>query len=122
MEYDAARKVFCLEDDEGVEITVPARMEVCGRCDGHGTHTNPSIDGHGITMDEWRGPEWDDESREAYLSGRYDVTCGTCQGTNVVPVPDLRSVSAAVRRQVRAWQRDEAQVRAEARHEAQMGY
>jgi hypothetical protein len=122
MEYDAERKVFLLEGDDGTEITVPACMEVCGRCQGHGTHTNPAIDGHGITMAEWNGPDWDDDARAGYLSGQYDVTCETCGGANVVPVPDLDRVSGDVRRQVAATLESEARYRAEARHEAQMGY
>jgi len=81
---------FTFENDEGEEITVqlPGRFEVCDRCDGHGTHTNPNIDGHGITEDEWNGPDWDDESRETYLSGGYDVTCEECHGERVVLVVD----------------------------------
>ena len=75
------------DDDEEVEI--PSRFEVCDRCAGRGTHVNPNIDGHGITADEWWGPDWDDESREMYLSGGYDVTCQECDGARVVLVPDL---------------------------------
>jgi hypothetical protein len=78
------------EDDDGCETTVaaPGTFEVCGRCSGHGKHCNPNIDGHGISMEEWNGPSWDDESREAYMSGAYDVTCHDCKGKRVIEVID----------------------------------
>lgn len=84
-------KTFVYEDDDGVEheVELPGAYEVCPRCRGEGTHVNPSIDGNGITMDEWWGPDWDDESREAYMSGGYDVTCHECAGVRVVWDVDL---------------------------------
>lgn len=70
------------------ELELPARWAICDRCGGDGTHVNPSIDGHGITADEWNGPDWDDESRDTYLSGGYDVPCeARCAGGRVL-VPD----------------------------------
>lgn len=77
-------------DDEGVEIEVviPAKHEVCNRCEGRGTHVNPAIDGHGITSEEWWGPDWDDDSREMYMTGGYDVPCYECGGKRVVLTPD----------------------------------
>lgn len=71
-------------DDDGCEITfdLPATYEVCRRCEGEGTHVNPNIDGHGITSEEWER-DWDDESRQAYFEGRYDVTCHECDGQRV---------------------------------------
>ena len=80
-----------LFDEEGEEeqVSLPAKMEVCGRCDGEGTHVNPAIDGNGISseqMDEWSSPDWD--FREEYMRGTYDVRCEECKGANVVPVVD----------------------------------
>lgn len=76
---------FYNEDDE--EVFINTAKEVCPRCRGEGTHVNPNIDGNGITADEWWN-EWDDESREMYISGGYDVVCEECGGKNVVDVPD----------------------------------
>lgn len=83
-----ARIVFTTYDDDGEEMIhyLPARMEVCDRCNGEGTHVNPAIDGNGITSEEMR--ELGDEFLEDYLGGRYDVTCEECKGANVVPVLD----------------------------------
>lgn len=81
---------FTYEDSAGNELVhiFPTKKEVCPRCEGEGRHVNPSIDGHGITAEEWLGPDWDDESRETYLAGGYDVPCYECKGLRVVDVPD----------------------------------
>ena len=80
-----------LYDDEGdeVEHELPARMEVCSRCEGHGTHLNPSIGEHAYTREEFE-ESFDEEGREEYFKrgGIYDVTCEECGGDNVVPVVD----------------------------------
>lgn len=72
---------FLFFDDEGVEneVQLPAHWVICSRCDGDGKHTNPSIDGHGITSEEW-AHDWTDEEREGYLGGAYDVVCAECHG------------------------------------------
>lgn len=74
-------------DDEGekVPVTFPAHYEVCDRCRGEGKHVNPSIDGHGISREEF---DEDPEFEEAYFAGRYDVTCEVCKGERVVLVED----------------------------------
>lgn len=79
---------FTYETDDGeeVEAVLPARMEVCTSCHGEGAHVNRNIDGNGITSSEWA--EWDEEDRETYMSGGYDVTCEECGGRNVVAVVD----------------------------------
>jgi hypothetical protein len=73
------------EEEEDREVAI--RFDVCGTCDGRGSHVNPSIDADGISGEEW-AHEWEEEDREAYLSGAYDVTCAECGGARVVPVPD----------------------------------
>jgi hypothetical protein len=59
------------------------RWAICDRCHGHGTVDHPAFS-NGISMDEWSGPDWDDESRENYLRGAYDVKCTAgCEGGKV---------------------------------------
>ena len=74
-------------DDEGfeVEIQLPAKYEVCSRCDGHGTHLNPSIGEHAYTAEEFED-SFDEEERAEYFKhgGRYDVRCEECNGDRVV--------------------------------------
>jgi len=72
------------------EITLPVKMEVCDRCQGHGFHLTPSIGEHAYSMRAFREAFPEDEDREEYFKrgGRYDVQCLTCKGRNVVPVVD----------------------------------
>ena len=77
------------EDEDGFEIEeyLKSKYEVCSRCRGEGKHTNPNIDGHGISSDEWEN-DWSDEDKEFYLSGGYDIECYECKGLRVVQVID----------------------------------
>jgi hypothetical protein len=93
-------------DDE--EHDLPTVYDVCSRCKGEGKHVNPGIDGHGITMDEWWGPDWDDESRDMYMSGGYDVTCYGCKGLRVVAVVDEDRLKRDDPELYRDWVRYEA--------------
>lgn len=81
--------VVVMLSDEGLEeeVAVPCHFEVCSTCDGRGRYVNPSIDAHGITAEEW-DRDWSYEERQEYLSGGYDVTCATCGGRRVEPVPN----------------------------------
>lgn len=73
-------------DDEENEIRIKTKYEVCPRCWGEGRHTNPSIDGNGITQSEM--DELGEDFAEDYFSGAYDVLCEECKGNRVVSVPD----------------------------------
>lgn len=103
------------------EIDVPEVFEVCGRCHGKGVHDHPAFS-NGITSAEWNGPDWDEDSREAYLSGRYDVSCEVCNGLRVVAVPDFDRLSPDLRARVDAHFEQESRFRAEERAERRMGY
>lgn len=74
------------DDDNETEVSFPIRFEVCNTCEGRGRHVDPNIDSNGITSDEWN--EWDDDEREGYMSGRYDITCLECHGDKVTPEID----------------------------------
>jgi len=67
-------------------LTLNAKYEVCPRCEGKGTHSNPSIDGNGITSSEM--DEMGEDFRDDYFSGTYDVRCYQCKGERVILVPD----------------------------------
>lgn len=88
--------LMCKEasDDEGFAWvtktkTIPTMKAVCPRCKGEGTHTNPDIDGDGLTQDDFI----DEDFRESYRSGVYDVTCEECEGLRVIDTPDLSYLS-----------------------------
>lgn len=79
---------FELED---VEHELPGKYEVCPRCDGRGAHVNPAIDGNGLTSEDFE----DEDFREGYFAGRYDVTCYDCKGLRVVMTPDVARLTDA---------------------------
>jgi hypothetical protein len=93
---------FTVEDEEtGEEVThqLPARFEVCGRCEGHGTHLNPNIGNHAYTREEFDEAFSDDEQRDEYFKrgGIYDVSCEECGGARVVAVLDEAALTDAQR-------------------------
>jgi hypothetical protein len=65
-------------------VTVPD--DWCERCRGKGT---VALHGIAITSEEWWGPDWDDESREAYLDGFYDTPCDVCGGSGRIDPEEL---------------------------------
>jgi len=101
-----------LHPETGDDIALPAKFEVCTRCEGAGSHVNPSIDGHGISAEQMAE---DPEFAEDYFAGVYDITCSVCGGERVVPRPDLSRWSFSQKRlyvrhlhQQEAWDREDA--------------
>jgi len=70
---------------EEVEVTLPTKFKVCPRCSGKGTHVNPSIDGNGLTQEDF---DQDPDFKADYLGGAYDVACYRCEGQRVIAVLD----------------------------------
>jgi adenine-specific DNA methylase len=106
------------EAGDEAEHELPARMEVCSDCEGHGTVLNESMRHHAYTAEEFR--EFDEEEVRAYFTrgGMYDVTCPTCGGANVVSVvdeerldPEQREAFEAFRKQEIEWANADAQDR-----------
>jgi RecJ-like exonuclease len=90
--------VITLFTEAGVEIEVslPAKFEVCPTCAGKGTHVNRAIDGNGLTHEDF---DADPDFAEAYRRGDYDVPCTECQGERVVAVVDEARFTADARAQ-----------------------
>jgi len=111
------------EDENGeTEEThrLPARMTVCPRCEGHGSHLTPSIGQHAYSQEEFNEAFAEEEEREAYFKrgGMYDVTCEECRGKRVVAVPDEARIAqdptlAAIYARWQEQQRDAARSEAE---------
>jgi len=82
------------ENDEEITLTLPAKMVVCSDCRGLGSVLCEGMRYHAYSQEEFEEAFWDDEDREAYMTrgGKYDVTCPTCNGKNVVPVIDTASI------------------------------
>ena len=85
------KRTIRIWDREGEVMEIPAVWVICECCEGDGVTVNPSIDGHGIsTQDEiWQ----DEEFREHYRSGWYDVECGQCYGKGRELLPDYDRLS-----------------------------
>jgi RecJ-like exonuclease len=104
---------------DGGEMTIPARYEVCDRCHGEGKHVNPAIDGNGITASEM--DELGDDFREDYIAGVYDVACEECRGNRVVPVPDDDRCTEEQLREHYAWAYEERMYQRELEMERRYG-
>ena len=89
------KTVTIYNNNEQLELDFPAKHEVCRRCEGHGTHLNPSIGEHAYTPEEFH-QEFDEEGREEYFKhgGIYDVQCHTCKGKNVTLEIDEDNLNA----------------------------
>lgn len=87
--------------EEYEEITLPRLRIVCPRCEGRGTHTNPNIDGNGITSEEME--EYGEDFQRDYLAGRYDVPCEECGGNNVIEVVDFDACSDELKAELTAY-------------------
>lgn len=79
--------VEMFQEDRPADERLVLHKVVCPRCDGEGRHTNPAIDGNGITQSDRE--DWaDDDFMEDYMAGHYDVRCEECEGRNVVDAVD----------------------------------
>lgn len=58
-----------------------SKWVVCPSCEGEGRYVNPAIDSQGLTVEDLA----DDEFREDYFAGAYDLQCSECHGDRVVP-------------------------------------
>ncbi len=82
-------------DGSELELALPAKFELCPRCQGVGTHVNPSIDGNGLTREDF---DQDPDFEESYFRGDYDVQCSVCQGERVVSKVDFSRLTPAQKR------------------------
>ncbi len=87
---------------DGEVIALPARWEVCFRCNGNGSHTNPSIDGNGLTLEDFAN---DPDFADDYFDGVYDIACEECGGRTTVMVVDDRNLDS---KQVKDYERLQA--------------
>jgi hypothetical protein len=104
--------------EEYPDVKWPTVREKCERCDGHGKHVNPSIDGHGISMQEF---DEDPEFRQAYFSGRYDVRCEECDGEKIVEYLDWENLKGEALQIAQAFYDGERAYERECRMERLLG-
>lgn len=104
-------KYLTLIDTDGERHHLPAVVQLCSTCDGHGTVDNPAFD-QGFTRSEWA--ELDCDEQDAYMSGAYDVQCSACHGQRTQLVPDVSMMTWAQRRMLvrnRRAERFDAEIR-----------
>jgi hypothetical protein len=101
------------------EVEVPIKFEVCGVCRGKGTHVNPSIDGNGISPEEF---DQDPEFYQEYRRGSYDVECYECKGERVVPAIDELRAGKELSEKINKHIYDVAQAGIDDARAARMGY
>jgi len=99
------------------EATLPAKRIVCFRCNGEGTHVNPSIDGDGLTSEDMS----DLDFMRSYIRGNYDVTCEECKGNKVLDVLDYDRLSPKLQAAVDRGEEEKAMVEMESASERRMG-
>lgn len=71
-----------IEGPAEVEVSVPAKYDVCGRCQGNGSQ---DVFDNGVPS---RYFDEDPDFAEDYRSGVYSKPCEKCDGLRVVQVPD----------------------------------
>ncbi len=111
-----------LYGENGKEIQLPTCWAVCDRCHGEGKHSNPAIDGNGITASEMAEMCYEDESfAENYFGGVYDVTCHQCDGKRVMKVVNLGAMSDADVAEYRSQQEQRRESELESYYERRAG-
>lgn len=98
-----------MDDGEEIEISVkvPAKFEICQRCRGEGKHVNPSIDGNGISREDF---DADPDFEEGYFSGRYDIRCEARCEEGKVRLPDFNACTPDQKDAVKAWEKHQEEV------------
>lgn len=110
--------LLIIEKGDGEEIDIPAKYEVCGTCDGKGSHVNPSIDAHGLSREDF---DEDPDFAEGYFRGDYDQPCNECHGKRVSPVVDEERCAQDVLKLVQDWIEDHYAYQRECEAERRMG-
>ncbi len=117
-EYDGKWYFFKNDSDtEGTEFSIPTVKAICWDCGGEG-HTLVE----GLRGDVTEMVNEDPDFAEGYFGGRYDETCRTCHGKNVVDAPNYDALAPELKKAVIDYLEEEDANRREAAHERAMGY
>lgn len=91
---------------------------ICSKCEGHCKVEHPAFE-NGITSSEWADVE--QESRDAYMRGDYDVPCDECRGLGRIEVPNVAMMTFTEKRML-VLQRREARLDAKISREMAAEY
>jgi hypothetical protein len=119
--FDAQRMVLTIEGigEDGEDLDLPAKFEVCDTCNGKGSHVAAGIDSHGLSREDF---DEDPDFAEDYFRGAYDVPCVECHGRRVMPELDRDQCSPDLLARVDAHIDEWADCRACEAAERRMGY
>lgn len=102
MEYDYENLTIKLWEPDDVppgqyesQTVFLAKMATCSRCEGGGSHTNPSIDGNGLSEEYMDNIDFMHE----YATGMYDVQCHGCRGKKERLVVDYDNLTDAMKKE-----------------------
>ena len=101
------------EDESEIDVELPAKYEVCSRCNGEGKHDHPAFS-NGFSSEDM---DEDPDFLESYFRGDYDVMCEECKGRTTVLCVDEDACKAQglekemetyfeMRREERAYKRE----------------
>lgn len=97
-------------------LIVPAKREVCSRCNGEGVHDHPAFS-NGPSPEMFDDPDF----REDYMGGVHDVSCSECDGKRVTDVPDWDAMTERQRELAEQHWQDESNHAAEVAAERRAG-
>lgn len=100
----------------GGEDSWPGKKVVCTYCNGMGAHSRHL---GAIPLEEF--DSWDDEDRDNYLDGAYDMVCEECRGERIVLEPDFNSMSEEDRKAYEEYVREEMEYRKLCEMERRLG-
>lgn len=113
-----SKPIITIFDDEDNEIKLPTKWAICGTCNGEGRHSQRF---GAMTESEFYGPDWDCDSREAYMRGDYDAACEDCDGSGKVKVVNREALGADQLAALEKAEDDDYEWRAEIEAERRMG-
>jgi hypothetical protein len=90
----------------------PMKWVICEHCNGNAKVENPAFS-NGFTSSEWA--DMDQDGRDSYMRGDYDVRCEPCSATGKVLVPDVSRMTFAQKREYVIERRERAEEAADLR-------
>lgn len=97
------------------------RWAICDCCEGSGKVGHPAFS-NGITSSEWA--DMDQDGRDSYMRGDYEVQCDCCKGSGKVKLPEVSRMGWPLKRELvrqRQHNRIMAQLAREEAAERRMG-
>jgi hypothetical protein len=105
-----------MEDGDVTRQGLRYQWVICDTCEGEGGHSRRF---GAMTHEEFS--DWDDDSQEAYLSGRYDECCEACNGSGKLRELDIEILTKDAQDWIEAYERNVYEAAAERAAERRWG-